>query len=30
MMAQLKLVEVGEFEYWKKYSDHVPVITMFG
>jgi exodeoxyribonuclease III len=30
MMAQLKSVEVGEFEYWKKYSDHVPVITTFG
>jgi exonuclease III len=30
MMAQLESVEVGEFDYWRKYSDHVPVITTFG
>jgi exodeoxyribonuclease III len=25
----LKSVEVGEFEFWKKHSDHVPVIVTF-
>lgn len=29
MLAQLKSVTIGEFEYWKNYSDHVPLITTF-
>lgn len=29
MLAHLKSVEVGEFEFWKMYSDHVPVIVTF-
>ena len=30
MLKHLKEVEVGEYEFWMKYSDHVPVITSFG
>jgi exodeoxyribonuclease III len=29
MVKQLKSVEVGEYEFWVKYSDHVPVIVTF-
>jgi exodeoxyribonuclease-3 len=29
MIAGLKSVEIGEFDYWSKYSDHVPVIVSF-
>ena len=29
MMEHLKSVEVGAFEFWKKHSDHVPVIVSF-
>ena len=29
MIAHLKSVEVGEYEFWKNYSDHVPVIVTF-
>ncbi len=25
----LKLVEIGDYEYWSKLSDHVPVIVEF-
>jgi exodeoxyribonuclease-3 len=30
MLKHLKEVEVGDYEFWMKYSDHVPVITSFG
>ena len=29
MLEHLKSVEVGEFDLWAKYSDHVPVIVTF-
>ena len=29
MIKRLKSVEIGDFEYWSKYSDHVPVIVTF-
>jgi exodeoxyribonuclease-3 len=29
MIRRLKSVEIGDFEYWSKYSDHVPVIVSF-
>ena len=29
MIKHLKSVEVGDFEFWNKYSDHVPVIVTF-
>ena len=30
MLQHLKSVEVGDFDFWNKYSDHVPVIATFG
>jgi len=27
---RLKSVEIGKYGFWKKYSDHVPVIVTFG
>lgn len=29
MLEHLKSVEVGQYEFWNKYSDHVPVIVTF-
>jgi exodeoxyribonuclease-3 len=29
MIKQLKSMEVGEYDYWMKYSDHVPLIVTF-
>jgi exodeoxyribonuclease-3 len=29
MLEHLKSVEVGDYDYWIKYSDHVPVIVTF-
>ena len=29
MLKKLQLVEVGEYEFWSKYSDHVPLIITF-
>jgi len=29
MMAKLKNFEIGEFDQWKKYSDHAPIIVEF-
>lgn len=29
MLEHLQSVEVGDFEFWNKYSDHVPVIVTF-
>ncbi|MFZ2455682.1 MAG: endonuclease/exonuclease/phosphatase family protein [Candidatus Altiarchaeia archaeon] len=29
MMAKLKNFEIGEFDQWKKYSDHMPIIAEF-
>jgi endonuclease/exonuclease/phosphatase family metal-dependent hydrolase len=29
MLSHLKSVEVGDYEFWRKYSDHVPVIVTF-
>jgi exodeoxyribonuclease-3 len=29
MLEHLKSVDVGDFEFWNKYSDHVPVIVTF-
>ena len=29
MIQHLKSVEIGDFEFWNKYSDHVPVIVTF-
>ncbi len=29
MLEHLKSVEVGDYEFWSKYSDHVPVIATF-
>jgi len=29
MIKRLKSVEIGDFEYWSKFSDHVPVIVSF-
>lgn len=29
MLERLKSVEVGDYEFWTKYSDHVPVIVTF-
>ena len=28
-IKQLKSVEIGEYDYWMKHSDHVPVIITF-
>jgi exodeoxyribonuclease III len=30
MVRYLKSVEVGDFDFWARYSDHVPVIVTFG
>jgi exodeoxyribonuclease III len=30
MLKQLKSVTIGDFDFWKPYSDHVPLITTFG
>lgn len=30
MAEKLQTVEVGEYEFWTKYSDHVPLIVTFG
>ncbi len=29
LAAQVRSVEIGEFDYWKSYSDHVPLIVEF-
>jgi exonuclease III len=29
MIRHLKSVEIGEFEFWNRYSDHVPVMVTF-
>src|SRR4030095_8014590 len=29
MIEKLQSVEVGEYEFWRRYSDHVPVIATF-
>jgi hypothetical protein len=29
MLENLKSVEVGDYDFWSKYSDHVPVIVTF-
>jgi exonuclease III len=29
MLEHLKSVEVGDFEFWNQYSDHVPIIVTF-
>ena len=29
MIQRLRSVEVGDYEFWNKYSDHVPVIVTF-
>jgi len=29
LVRKLKSVEIGDYNYWKKYSDHVPVIVTF-
>ena len=29
MIEHLKSVEVGDYDFWIKYSDHVPVIVTF-
>ncbi|MXV50706.1 endonuclease/exonuclease/phosphatase family protein [Pedobacter sp. HMF7647] len=29
MLLHLKSVEIGDYDFWFKYSDHVPVITTF-
>ena len=29
MLKHLKTVEIGDFAYWSKFSDHVPVISTF-
>lgn len=30
MMKHLKSVEVGDYDFWARYSDHVPVMVKFG
>ena len=30
MAEKLESVEIGDFDFWTKYSDHVPVIVTFG
>jgi exodeoxyribonuclease III len=30
LMGKLQLVEVGDYDAWKSYSDHVPLIVTFG
>lgn len=30
MLEKLKSVKIGDFDFWKPYSDHVPIITTFG
>lgn len=29
LLKRLQSVEIGDYDYWTKYSDHVPVITSF-
>jgi exodeoxyribonuclease-3 len=29
MLEKLKSVDIGEYDYWSKYSDHVPLIVTF-
>jgi exonuclease III len=29
MLQHLKSVEIGDYDFWSKYSDHVPLITTF-
>jgi exodeoxyribonuclease III len=29
MMSRLQMVELGDFDFWKSYSDHVPLIVSF-
>ena len=29
LLSNLQAVEIGDYEYWKQYSDHVPVIVTF-
>jgi exodeoxyribonuclease-3 len=30
LLKKLKSVEIGEYDFWSKHSDHVPVIVTFG
>ncbi len=29
MLGKMQSIEIGEYDFWKKYSDHVPVIVTF-
>jgi hypothetical protein len=29
LVSQSKSVEIGDFEYWENYSDHVPLILEY-
>jgi exodeoxyribonuclease III len=29
MAKKLEAVEIGDFDFWTKYSDHVPLIVTF-
>lgn len=29
LLAKLRTVEIGDYDYWSKYSDHVPLIVTF-
>ena len=29
LVAKLRSVEIGDYDFWTKYSDHVPVIVTF-
>ena len=29
LAEKIKSIEVGDFEFWKKHSDHVPLIVTF-
>ncbi len=30
MLDRLQSVDIGDFDFWIKYSDHVPLIVTFG
>jgi len=30
LAGKIQSVEIGDFNFWKQYSDHVPVIVTFG
>lgn len=29
MIAKIRSVEIGDYEVWKQYSDHVPLMVTF-